>query len=100
MEAIDKMGSFSYYATYAITGFLTLLPLVSFFGHIFSEEGRKSLWENKLLMMYFILFFPFAYFYWFDQETIALYTGISGLGLKLTYAIATFAPLLDTKAVE
>lgn len=100
MEAIDKMGSFSYYATYAIAAFVSLMPVVSFFGHIFTSEGRKSLKEMPLLVVYFLLFFPFAYMFWFDLETLQLYMGMQPIWIKVIYVISTFAPLLNTDAVE
>ena len=100
MEPIERMNTFSYYAILAITIFATLFPVISFFGHLFTSDGRKSMKENPTVIIYFLFFFPIAYLYWFDLALLKQYLHIDKIYIDFLYIGACFATFLKTDAVE
>jgi hypothetical protein len=100
MEAINRMGTFSYYAIYSVIIFASLFPVISFFGSIFTVDGRRSIASNKWIILYYLIFFPFAYLFWVDRGVIIQYSHIGDLWVKILYIVLCFAPILKTDAVE
>lgn len=99
MEAIENMKDFSYYATYTVCILASFFPVISFFGHIFTDDGRKALMGHKWIIIYFILFFGFAYAFWFEIETLKQYIHLEDLWIKIIYIVFCFGPMLETDAV-
>jgi hypothetical protein len=84
-------------AGYVFIIFLTIIPLMSFFGHLASEEGRANLKASGLLMAYFPLYFGYFYLFWFRPDLVELVTGFARNGQMILYGILCCAPFIKSE---
>jgi hypothetical protein len=91
MLAIGNTYNVAHYALMA----LSILPLISFFGTIFTHDGRAGIRANPFIVFYYIIFFTFAYFFWTSPLTIYQYIGLNYLHQKLIYGALCIVPILE-----
>ncbi len=91
MLATGNVYQVTHYALMA----LTILPLISFFGAVLTREGRAGLRANPFMLLYYIIFFTFAYYFWTSPLLIFQYTGINYLYQKLLYGALAIIPILE-----
>jgi len=76
--------------------FLTIFPVIFFFGMVFTEEGRARLKENFLIVVYFIVAFGYFYIFWFNLEDLVEYTKLEVSSLSLVYGLFACAPMIKS----
>lgn len=74
---------------------LSILPLIAFFGAVFTRDGREALKINPFMIFYYIIFFTFAYFFWTNPVAIFEYININYLYQKILYAALCIVPILE-----
>jgi hypothetical protein len=75
--------------------FLTIIPALSMFGHIFTREGRENLKLNPFLGVYYIIFIIYAVCYWFFPYYITAFTGMGEFWKKFLYGALCLVPILE-----
>ena len=100
MEAIERIHTFDYYAVMAIVILVSAFPVISFIGHLTTEEGRKSLLDTPWLIIYFIIFIPFAWLFWFEMELLRSYLHTSIFWTQVIYIVLCMTPILDSEAIK
>ena len=78
-----------------ILGFATIIPVISVFGKIFTRDGRDSLAAHPIMILYFIIFFTYAYYFWYSPLLIEDYIGIGEIYRKLVYGALCFVPFME-----
>jgi len=74
---------------------MSVMPVVSFFGHVFTKEGRESLKINPLLMIYYFLIFPFySYCFWIKPTLLNDYFGLDFIYRSMLYGVFCCVPIL------
>jgi hypothetical protein len=74
---------------------ISLFPIMSCLGHIFTSEGRATLRANPFMGLYYLIFFTFAYFFWLYPNLIHDYIGIGIIFQKVLYASLCIVPILE-----
>lgn len=100
MEAIERVRSFDHYAIVAIVIIVSAFPVISFFGYIFTEDGRKALKDSTIMIIYYIIFIPFALLFWLDMGLLRDYLHTSIFWTQMIYIVLCLAPILDKDAVQ
>lgn len=100
MEAIERIHTFDHYAVMAIVVIVSSFPVISLFGYIFSEDGRKELRDSTIMIIYYIIFIPFALLFWFNMPLLRDYLHISVFWTQMMYIVLCLAPILDKDAVQ
>lgn len=75
---------------------ITIIPAVYFLGFLFKKEGRLKIYENPLILIYFIIAFGYFYIYWFVPEILYDYVKINNGIQMIFYGIFCLAPLFKT----
>ncbi len=91
MLAIGNYGNLMFFVMIG----LSILPILSFFGHIFTSNGREAIRANPFLGLYYIIFFVFAYFFWIEPILIYEYLGIKYTYQMLIYGSLAIVPILE-----
>lgn len=78
----------------------TIVPVMSIIGKIFTKHGRESIAANPLMFLYFIIYFTFAYFFWFKPQLIVDYIGIAPIYQNLIYGAMSLVPFFERDIVN
>lgn len=83
------------WVTFYILIALSIIPVISFFGHFFTKDGRELLKINPFMILYYIIFFTYAYFFWMYPGLIYDFLGINGIYQKMIYGSLCVIPMLE-----
>jgi hypothetical protein len=76
---------------------LSLVPALSLIGHIFTNDGREYIKVNPFMGLYFIVFFVFAYFFWFHPRVFIDYLGLEFKIRALLYGALSLVPFFESE---
>ena len=88
------IGNYSWLVILLLALF-SIVPVISFFGKIFTRYGRDTFLANPLLFIYFVTFGVYAYFFWTSPILIYDYVGLNGIYQKLLYAALCMVPFFE-----
>jgi len=89
--ATSKMIPYVFYVLIA----LTLIPVIAFIGSITTKDGLEILRRNPFMIIYYLVFWTFAYFFWFDPIQIVDYLKIARTHQLLLYGAMCLIPILE-----
>lgn len=94
METLEHFGkNWSFYLSVIVT----IIPVLSLIGHIFTSEGRRNFKENPMIVLYFMIMIPYFYFYWFDKEIIKTFLGFNELWQFAMYIVLCLGIIIEKK---
>ncbi len=94
MEAFEHFGK---NWSFILSVIVSIVPVLSLIGHIFTSDGRRSFKETPTVILYFIIMGAYAYCYWFDREIIRTFLGLSSIWQFAVYVVLCLGIIIEKK---
>lgn len=94
MEALKAFGKSNLFYVSVI---VTIFPVISAISHIITKEGRDSLKDSPILILYFILMPIYGYFYWFDSFKLEAFLGLNKMWQFFFYVVGCLGIIIEKK---
>jgi hypothetical protein len=74
---------------------LSFIPVIFLVGKLFTRAGWDSFGAHPIMILYFIVYFAYAYFFWIRPWLIEEYLGINDIYQKLIYGAMCCVPFFE-----